>query len=911
MSNLYIYRSAAGAGKTHVLVRTYLQLALQSPDNFRRILAVTFTNQATKEMKQRILTSLHSMAQGIDSPLASELLRLNHWEQSALQTRAQLVLSQILHHYDHFSVSTIDSFLQTIVRNFSKELGIQHGFAIEMDQEAVLSHIIAEVIHQAGEDLSLRQWLVRFAEHKLLAGKSWHFKQALHQLGYDLFTEAFSQQEADLIQATSDSQVLTSFVAQLAEHRSSFEETLQQLGARAMRSIEAAGLSVADFAYGKQGVAGFLSGVYQKKSFVPTQRAYAAAEKPESWYSKASPHKDTIIQVVESNLQGLLQDIINTYEAQYVAYHTAEAVHQLIYAFGIITHLLASLRKYKTENNVLLISDTANLLRQIIADNDTPFVYEKIGNFYNHFLIDEFQDISAFQWQNLKPLVQNGLAMGHMSLVVGDVKQSIYRWRGGQWQLLATQLEQEFKDAPSVVLDYNWRSKPNIIRFNNTFFTQASKHLLHYLQQEIHQLQDAHLQEQLSNQLEELATVYAHATQQVPPGKAEDPGYVEVNWVENIQLENQQQGWKEQVKQRLPALLESLQEAGFKLQDIALLVRNHTEGKELFQTLLDYQHSPAAKPGYSYEALSAASLELAHSPWVNILLSALHYVDNPQDQLAKSELVYLYQVYVCHHEKDSNHSFWMQGLAEDTGGLLPTAFTAAYTELATLPLYERVAKLVDTLQLMSSASKPFIQAFQDKVLAYVQARGRDVHFLAWWNANKHQHVLPRIEGQDAISIMTIHQSKGLEFKVVIIPFCNWDLDHNISKAPTLWCATDIAPFSTFPSLPLRYHPGLADTIYAKDYYQERIQVHIDHLNLLYVAFTRAEDRLYIFSPQTSKANLNTTAELVYHTVSKPSPWPQETSEQATDYLNWDAYWQKDIWQVVIGEPRKYQEDINL
>lgn len=896
MPNLYIYRSAAGAGKTHVLVRTYLQLALQNPDNFRKILAVTFTNQATQEMKQRILNSLHSMAQGIDSHLASELLELNYWEKNTLQARAQLVLSQILHHYDQFSVSTIDSFLQAIVRNFSKELGIQYGFAIEMDQEAVLSDIITEVIHQAGEDLPLRRWLVSFAEHKLLAGRSWHFRQTLHQLGYELFTEAFNQQEANLVQAVTDPHILTSFVAQLAEVRSLFERPLEQLGAQAMHAIEAAGLSIADFAYGKQGVAGFLSGVYQNKSFTPTQRAYTAAKKPEVWCSKSSPHRDTIMQLVKSQLQGLLKDIITTYEAGHIAYHTAAAVEQLIYGFGIVTHLLANLRKYRTEKNVLLISDTANLLRQIIADNETPFVYEKIGSFYNHFLIDEFQDISAFQWQNLKPLIENGLAMGHMSLVVGDVKQSIYRWRSGQWQLLATQLEQEFKGAPSVLLDYNWRSKPHIIQFNNTFFTQASRHVLDYLQQEIDELKDAHLQTQLRSQLHDLATVYAHATQQVPPGKGEekDQGYVEVNCVQDTQVDDEHCSWKEQVKQRLPSLLEGLEDAGFRLQDIALLVRNHAEGKELFQLLLNYQYSSAAKPGYNYAALSATSLELAHSPWVNILTSALQYIAYPQDQLAKAELVYLHQVYVGEYKKDINHNFWKQILQQDAEGLLPAAFRVAYEELNTLPLYERVAKLIDSLELMSPASKPFIHAFQDKVLAYVQAQGRDVHFLAWWKANKHQHVLPRIEKQDAVSIMTIHQSKGLEFKVVIVPFCNWELDHNTSKAPTLWCTTDIAPFSTFPSLPLRYQRRLADTIYAKDYYQERIQVHMDHLNLLYVAFTRAEDRLYIFTPQTSKATLDTTAELIYQTVRNSSALADHQAG-----LDWEAHWRDKDARLVI------------
>ncbi|OJW71549.1 MAG: hypothetical protein BGO68_05265 [Candidatus Amoebophilus sp. 36-38] len=905
MSKLYIYTSAAGSGKTHVLVSAYLQLALKSPDQFRKILAVTFTNQATQEMKQRILASLHGMAQGVDSPMAQELMQLNSWNRDALQTHAKVVLAHILHQYDRFSVSTIDSFLQTIIRNFSKELSIQHGFAIEMDYAAVLEEIIDQVINAASQDKQLLKWLVSYAEHKLLAGKSWHFKQALSQLGYELFTEKFGKNEWALVQAIKNENNLADFLNAVNETIIHFETKLKKLGEKAIEAIQQAGLEISNFAYGERGVAGYLAGLCQKKDFTPTQRALAALERIEAWVSQSNPKKAYLLEVVQNKLHGILGEIIGYYQSNHRSYYTASAVQQFIYAFGIITHLLGSLRDLRAEKNIMLISDTANLLRQIIAENDTPFIYEKIGAFYNHFLIDEFQDISDFQWQNLKPLVSNGLAAGYMSLLVGDVKQSIYRWRGGNWQLLSNQLEQQFPTSEPVVLNYNWRSKPHIVAFNNTFFTQASRQVLRYLQQEINHLEDTVLKDQLAIQLQEAATVYEHAYQEVPLGKHQDTdqGYVEINFLAAIQTEGAVLGWKDQVKQQLPHLIEQLQEDGFALQDVALLVRNHAEGRELFQTLLDYQQSGDAKPGYSYAALSAESLYLGNSPWINILISALKYLADEQDNLAKAELAYLYQVYVCKNEQKISHDFFQHILIEKENSLLPHQFVAAFHQLAQLSLYERVAKLVAIFQLMTPESKPFIEAFQDIVLTYLEKNTTtNYDFLEWWREKQHKYSLPSMEGQDALQIMTIHQSKGLQFKVVIVPFCTWDFDHHPQKSPILWCASEVAPFSTFPILPLRYHKSLQQTFYASDYYEELIQVYLDHLNLLYVAFTRAEDRLYAFAEQPNKNKLETVADVVYQTVKGDVQELDNGRDGNQPFLDWKQYWQDTTQKLTIGIP---------
>lgn len=899
MSTLHVYRSSAGSGKTHTLVRAYLQLALVSPERFQAILAVTFTNQATQEMKQRILTYLHSLAQGLASPVAKELMQLQGWKMPALQKRAQVVLSNILHHYDHFTVSTMDSFFQTVVRGFVQELGLQSGFSIEMEQEPVLDTIVGELIAAASHDKQLQQWLVAFAEHRVLVGKHWEFERELKVLGYELFTEAFSMQEAQLVRAISDKKGLNIFLGRLHQLIARFEGRLQGLGEAAMRVMHRAGLGVTDFVYGKRGVAGYLAGLQQGQRFAPTKRAIEASDCIEAWCTKGTDKHERIIQVVKQDLQGLLKQAIHFYQTHHRRYHTALAVQHFIYAFGIITHLLARLNDYRAQKNVMLVSDAANLLRQIIAEHDAPFVYEKIGAFYKHFLIDEFQDISGFQWQNLKPLISSSLAEGHMSLLVGDVKQSIYRWRGGNWQLLLTQLAAEIPNTTSTTLHHNWRSKQHIIDFNNTLFTELSAWLVKHLQEELETLADDVLKQTLTTQIRALATAYQDVYQHIPSGYAQDDlGYVHITFLaDQLTEEGPSLSWRAQVKARLPLLIEALQADGFALKDIALLVRNNAEGRELLQTLLAYQQSTQARPGYRYEAISAESLYLGHSPWVNILINALRCLAAEQDLLAQAELSHLYQRYVCQAAHTKFHGY-PQAAAQ-----LPQDFLAKRASLQQLPLYELIEALVGIFQLQCAAAAPFIQAFQDIVLAYIRQKPTTIHhFLAWWQERGYKRSIPRGEGQDAMAIMTIHQAKGLQFKAVILPFCEWNFDHNPQMPPIIWCTTPTAPFSAFPALPLRYASGLKDTVYACDYFAERMQAYLDNLNLLYVAFTRPASRLYVFAKRPSKKLLKTTADVLYHTFERALQQPDHAMAHPGAFLPWKQYWNASTNTLIIGEP---------
>ena len=884
MATLKIYRSSAGAGKTHTLVSAYLKQALERPEAFTQILAVTFTNQATQEMKQRILVYLHSLAQGNASPVAESLLQNTAWNMEELQARSQTVLGHILHQYSRFSVSTIDSFFQKIIRGFAQELGLQSGFRIELDQDYVLGKLIDELIGTAGQDPQLQQWLVAFAEDKLLSGKHWNFQRELMTLGQEIFAEHFAQHEAQLIAATSDHDALRQFIQQLHQSITHFEKELQNLGKQALEITQQAGLSISDFAYGNSGVAGYLAGLATKQRWQPTQRALKALQSVEAWYSKSSGQKDKITHAVERDLLSCLQQVVEFYDTHHRIYHTSVEVRHFIYAFGIVTRLLEKLNDYRAAHNVMLVSDASLFLRKIITENETPFIYEKMGAFYKHFLIDEFQDISGFQWNNFRPLVANALDEGHDSLVVGDVKQSIYRWRGGDWRLLLTQLQQDVPQTAVVNLDQNWRSKEHIIAFNNAFFTTAADRVVQHLSAALAPLEDAALKKELLEQVQQLGTAYQDVQQQLPPERVQaDKGCINITFLEDTEPEPSK-SWREEALARVPRLVEELQQDGFALKDIALLVRSNAEARAIFQTLLAHKQSPQAQPGCQYDVISAESLYLGHSPWVNLLVSAMRCLANEEDALAQAELHHLYQ---AHGPQASPNT---EKPAEQASALLETLLRQRL-QLLQLPLYELVEALIGLFQLHQLAAIPFLQAFQDTVLSFAAKELATVpRFLDWWQDRGMRHTLPRVEEQEAMTLMTVHQAKGLQFKVVIVPFCAWDLDHNLRRPPTMWCATDLPPFGQFPVLPVRYSGRIQDTVYAQAYYEEQMQAYLDHLNLLYVAFTRPEDRLYVLAQRPSKAALKTTADLLYQTIS-----------QGAD-KSWSHSWNDAAGVLTIGTP---------
>ena len=907
-----IYRSSAGSGKTYTLALEYLTLALQQPTAYRSILAVTFTNKATQEMKTRIMEFLYQLAHGRNQPLRQELERRTALTGQKLTERAQQVLRQLLHGYSYFAVMTIDAFFQKVVRAFAREMNLQAGFSIEIDEGKVLEEVIDELLLTLGDDQqkSLRQWLTRFAEEKVETGVSWDFRRDIKTLAQELFKEEYKLQRGSEVVVDD----MTATLEKLRAERLRFEQQMQRYGQEALGIMERRALVVKDFAYGDKGVAAYFSKLVDTTNYEPGQRVTEAAEDMQRWTTKASKKKEQILAAVEGGLLRILAETIAYHQQHGPVYYATIELSRFVYTHGILHHLEAQLQTYKRAHDLMLISDAPLFLKDIIGRDDTPFIYEKIGTTFQNFLIDEFQDTSGLQWANFRPLVANSLSAGQRNLVVGDVKQSIYRWRGGDWQLLLEKIQQDVADYQTEVrdLDRNYRSRRHIVDFNNALFAQLSELLYQTMEDRLGEVADEPLRQGLLQRAEVIRAAYAHVGQDLPATYRGDwHGHVRIQLLEQEQLagEDDDIHWKDHVKEQLPAMVERLQDQGYALQDIAFLVRNKREGQEVAATFMEYKNQDRAQEGYRYEVISPESLFLNASLTVGLLVDVLRFLDNSDDRIAQGSIIHKYRRLqnLPQESLDWHRLFAAAGDKEDLSLFyqeLPPDFQRFQDYLNKLPLYELVENLVQLLGLDSTSGQQatetiYLQAFQDAVLNYTRTEQGDLHaFLRWWEERGHETSVQVPEAVDAMRIMTIHKAKGLQFKVVILPFCTWDTDHHPSQTNILWSRTTTPPLDALGLMPLRYGSALAKTVFDQEYYEEMIRAHMDNLNLLYVAFTRAEECLYAFAPPTKNKNgkVNSVADALHQSFTEALP--------SSERINLADHYDEDTKVLEIGaDPR--------
>ncbi len=864
-----VYRSSAGSGKTYTLALEYLKLAL-SGSSYRNILAVTFTNKATKEMKSRILEFLYQLAQ--DKPndgIRAVLLDSIRISDEQLTDKARYLLSSILHGYSFFSVMTIDTFFQKVVRSFAREMGLQAGFKLEMDTGKVLDEVIDQLLMDVGktEKSDLTRWLVEFASEKVELGRSWDFRRDIKQLSTELFKEEFKLKEGDLLRAEGRQLRVADVLKQMRKHVSYFENNMQKIGQKAVSIMEAHGLTIMDFSYNHVGIMGYFVKLANKEISKPGTRVLKALETDEAWYTKKSP-VDIILQAVESGLGAAAEEAVAFCNREYETYLSAQQSLRFIYTFGILADISQKLDQYKQENDFMLISDAPLFLKEIIGKDETPFIYEKIGTTFNHFLIDEFQDTSGFQWDNFRPLVENSLDAGYQNLVVGDIKQSIYRWRGGDWRLLLEQIQQDISPLQTQVknLDKNYRSKRHIIDFNNSLFATLPKLFEQELRTKVAESDNEAVIEQLYARTNLISEAYIDAHQHLPDSKKNEAdwlGYVRIELLSEEETSGQEYGDEESTDvksltlKRIPRLVEDLQDKGYRPEDIAFLVRRKEEGKAIANELMLYKGEGKAKAGYSYEIVSSESLFLESSLCVTFLIDLLTFLNNPGNNIARAGVLYKYQRIKSGDtlEREAlNDLFNAAAGVHKEGGLrtfyaiLPLEFVQQRSYLNQLPLFELVEQLIRIFKLGETQEISYLQAFQDAVLDFSNNEQGDIYsFLDWWYEQGHQRSVQVSEQLNAMRVLTIHKAKGLQFKVVVMPFCDWSLDHHPFANNILWLQAQQRPLSAFGPMPLKYGKTLKDTVYRQDYYEEMIRAFIDNLNLLYVAFTRAEECLYAFA----------------------------------------------------------------
>ncbi len=845
-----IYQSSAGSGKTYTLTREYLKLAFTRPNYYKHILAVTFTNKAMQEMKNRIIHKLDEFSKAKFDTMAEDLMIYLNVEKSDFQNKSRELLSKILHGYSHFSVSTIDSFFQKVIRSFSRELGLAGSYRLELDYDLILIQIVNDLLLEVEKNTHLRKWLIMFTMERLGDGKSWDVQKELRAFANELFKEELQDIETNVL-LKKETEILK-FLHQVNELVISFESQMHSLAKEGLRVMHQFGLNVDDFTQKKRGVAGHLEKILSSNDFKPNSYVYQAVNE-NKWYPSKSLKANAIEQALDEGLRTTIEDALELYDKGHPKYATAQVIRKFIYGYGLLSDLSRKLREYKNEHDVMLISDATRFLRGLVKDTDAPFVYEKVGSFFNHYLIDEFQDTSIFQWESFRPLIENSLAEGQQNLLVGDVKQSIYRWRGGDLELLRkTVLDQLGPHHTEILqLDSNFRSEANVIHFNNALF------------EELPDLFNQRLAEKISEQgvlPDYFDEVYGAVSQQIPDNKLQHPkGYVSIKFFED----EEDYSWIRKVNESLPGMLETLQDLGIPLRDTAILVRENKEGKAIADLLMNHQE--VAKPGYRFDVVSSESLFLSSSSAVNTLIAALRYLYNPNDSVNKAELAYNFKIRFKNGGADFHGLFSSVNSKKGFQDLLPVEFIENLRVFISIPLYELIEKLIEIFKLNRIIGQyAYLQTFQDQVLKFIGQEKADIpSFLIWWDETGKKQSIKVADDLDAIKILTIHKAKGLEFHTVLMPYGNWSLDHKIN--PIIWNSITEEPFNVGP-LPLRYSRELSNTYFKTDYFTEMSKAYLDSLNMLYVGMTRAVNNLIVNAPK-KEIRKQGICELVYNLVS--------------------------------------------
>lgn len=752
---------------------------------YRHILAVTFTNKATDEMKSRIIEKLAKKSEKKD----------------AAGIKAKAVLTALLHDYSGFAISTIDRFFQGVMRAFAREIGEFASYKIELDSDAVLNHAVdlmmASLEDPANADLF--EWLKEFSMIQIENGEKWDITSDLKEMAKLFMSESFKVEKRGLEDVFGNRAALKSMVTDMESIVTTYEKDLKDLGERALEIIARHRLSVSDFFYGKDTVGQFEHMKNGEKLNVSGNRFTTFSQGLESWVAKRA--SQDIKSRAEAAYYDGLADAVS--EALSLAgpgserlkeYNTAVLLRSSIYLIGIFSDLYAQMRNYLKENNMILLGETPEVLGKIIDGNDTPFIYEKTGTRFDHYMLDEFQDTSRLQWENFKPLLGETISRGKSNLIVGDIKQSIYRWRGADLTLLGEELQRSFPKAVLDPLKGNWRSSANIVNFNNAFYEKIGDLMVGY---------DAVIARKVKD-------FYSDCHQEIEEKEA-GAGHVKVFFLP--EKEDRKTVWRNNALEMTGDIVGSLTER-YDLSDITFLVRTGREGRQIAAKLISI----------GYDVITEDSLNIATSLLVRKVVALLNRELNPEDKINNQLLVSMFggKVPEFSPEKDgSSTDTSLYGLCEAMLGLLCDGIAASETS--------------------------FVTAFMDSVLSYMERFGSDLAgFLDWWESTGIKKSIPASEGKGAIKVMTIHKAKGLKSGAVVIPF----LEEKFTPpyAPFIWCRPSKEPFSKIGLVPVEASSSMADTIFAKEYENEILFEALDAVNIAYVAMTRAVGDMIIMAP---------------------------------------------------------------
>ena len=851
---LTIYSASAGTGKTHTLTGEYLSLLFKGKERHRHILAVTFTNKATAEMKSRIIKELFRLADDSSSDYMELLSENGKKSEQEIRDQAKKILITILHDYSAFNISTIDHFFQHTIRAFTREIGLQGNYQIELNEDQMMEEAVENMLSdlEKSDNTALLEWLIRFTEDKIEEGGGWDIRRDIIKLGGQLFKETYKSHSNKILETLKQKQFLSDYRDDLYKIIQSTQSVAKDLGNMGISIMNQFGCGPSDFKGGSRSPFFFFERLAKGEIEKPKATFCELIDNLEGYTSKtASPQqKQTAENIYVNGMNELIKGVVSFFN-NLTGYYTANEIARNFYALGILTDLSQHVAKWREENNKMLIADTTELLNKVIDGSEIPFIYEKTGTRIEHYMIDEFQDTSSMQWSNFRPLLKDSLDSGRDNLIVGDVKQSIYRFRNSDWTLLDSRVKDDFNNRTNDEnLDVNWRSCRNIVEFNNMLFNSVPVILQNSYNNDVEQ-------SSLSNENKEqyrsrIVSAYKNSSQHVSKPFVDKDGHVLIQFLSD----NEEQSWKKQSMERLLRIVEQLQDNGYQLRDIAILTRSSAEGLLAAETLLDYKETHPESL-YKYDIISEDSLTVSSSLSVRWMVEMLKYINHP----GVERYYYLAQMsYAILKRKKQTSTNELP--IDDLFKPFPEGTIAKLKQLSNRSPYELTEGLFRIFENDFPENElVFVQAFLDMVTDYSTNDTADMtRFLEWWDETGKSKKIVTPDSQNAIRIMTIHKSKGLGFKVVIIPFADWKVDQ---KNAILWCSPAQKPFDKLCIVPVKYGKILQDTIFSDDYFKEKLNSYIDNLNTLYVSFTRAKEELIVIAPQP-KTNSISIASLLFN-----------------------------------------------
>jgi uvrD/REP helicase len=860
--HLTVYRASAGSGKTFTLAVEYISLLVKDPENYQHILAVTFTNKATQEMKMRILSQLYGIANSLQSSQQyfNKVKEKTNMPDAVIRNNARAALTLLIHRYNNFRILTIDAFFQQVLRNLAHELGQTANLRVDLNNEEITEKAVDQMIESLEKGQPVLQWISTYINNSIEDDNGWNIIGKIKTFGTNIFKDFYKAHEANLKEQLSNADDFKVYETTLRKRRNDIRKTFNSKARSILNEIKNANLDIPS---------NYRSGLYKyltDSAIAPLTNkplkagVLKANESPQNWTSSkcAKADKQQIQTLAAEVLSAQLSELIAYNNDNWNEFQSIQLTLSHLSELRLLHAIADAVDNLTKDTNRFMLSNTQALLKELIADSDTPFIFERIGARLKHVMIDEFQDTSTIQWQNFQVLLANCMAQElSQNLIVGDIKQSVYRWRQGDWGIL-NNIEKSFahQKIRLETLDYNYRSEKRIIDFNNAFWEQCVANTAKEVAQD-----DAEKAKIVQKAYEDVAQ---------KTHKTTENGFVKISLYPREVM-------KDTVLEELIETIKELFNNGYggkNQSKIAILVRSKSNIQDIVNALLQ-------SFGNEINIVSDEAFRLDASLSVNIIVSAMHLLTHPDDVLTRGKLVKLYNQEVLKKpltdtdllvsinesnnidtkniDKKERRKLATEQQMAKLNSQLPPEYVANRDLLLGLPIVDLVDKLfmlfgLDQLEGQSS----YICTLYDTLNDFLKDHTADIDdFINEWENSLSSKTIQsdEIEG---IRIMTIHKSKGLEFDNVIIPFCSWEME----KKGTLWCETKNkpAPYNKLPLLPIDFsRDKLIGTVFEDDYKEEHFQNIVDNLNLLYVAFTRASKNLFVFGLRQGKTTLDNIA----------------------------------------------------